>query len=115
MSKAKIRIKRAYEPPADDDGFRVLIDRLWPRGVSKEDARVDLWLQEIAPSHELRKWFKHDPVKWNEFLKRYKKEIEGTDALRRLRELAREHKTVTLVFAAQDERHSNAAALEQWV
>ncbi len=108
-----IRIKRIYEPPAATDGRRVLVDRLWPRGVSKDEAKVDEWLKEIAPSNELRTWFGHDPAKWAEFRTRYRDEIKGHgELLDRLRTEA--HKgTVTLLFAAKDEEHNNAVVLKE--
>lgn len=107
----KIAIKRIYEPAAAKDGFRVLVDRLWPRGVSKAKARIDLWLREIGPSNELRKWFNHDPVKWKEFCARYRAELRAkTDLLALLQEKARRG-PVTLLYSAQDSRFNQAAAL----
>jgi len=109
-----IHIKRVYEDASKDDGFRVLVDRLWPRGVSKEDAKIDLWFKEIAPSTELRKWFGHDPEKWSEFQKRFKAEIQGNkNAWKQLKDIVKEHPTVTLVFAAKDEEHDNAVVLQE--
>ncbi len=108
-----IAIKRAYDEPAKDDGKRILVDRLWPRGLSKEKAQVDLWLKEIAPSNDLRKWFAHDPQKFAEFRRRYKAELasgEAIDALGQLYELARQG-PVTLIFAAHDMEHNNAVVL----
>jgi uncharacterized protein YeaO (DUF488 family) len=108
-----VALKRVYDEPAPDDGARVLVERLWPRGLSKERAQIDLWLKEIAPSHELRIWFGHDPEKFVEFRRRYEAELAkppGQDALTKLRELA-ELGAVTLVFAARDVEHSNAAVL----
>jgi uncharacterized protein YeaO (DUF488 family) len=106
-----VRLKRAYEPPAADDGTRILIDRLWPRGVSKADAAIDEWMKDIAPSTALRKWFGHDPERWQEFRRRYRSEIqEHPDRLDRLRALAR-HGPITLVFAARDEAHNHALVL----
>ncbi len=108
-----IAIKRVYDEPAQEDGTRILVDRLWPRGLSKEQAHIDMWLKEIAPSNELRKWFGHDPEKFAEFRNRYKAELasgEGIDALGRLHELARQG-PVTLVYAAHDTEHNNAVAL----
>lgn len=109
-----IRIKRVYDKSAKDDGVRVLVDRLWPRGKSKEDARVDLWLKEIAPSDDLRKWYRHDASEWDEFQKRYAAEIESQlPLLRRVLEyLEREHGTVTFVYSAKDEERNNAVALK---
>lgn len=107
-----IKIKRAYEAPQAADGFRVLIDRLWPRGLTKRKAKVDLWLKEIAPSTELRKSFGHDPSKWTEFQERYGRELDaGAGLLERIKDLEREHKTVTLVYGAKDQRHNDAVVL----
>jgi len=111
-----IRIKRVYEPPAPGDGFRVLVDRLWPRGLTKEAATLDLWLKEIAPSHDLRKWFHADPGRWAEFQTRYLTELETPEpaaALARLRKLAREQKTLTLLFGSRDETQNHAALLRE--
>jgi uncharacterized protein YeaO (DUF488 family) len=108
------QIKRAYEPAASADGFRVLVDRLWPRGLSKEDAAIDEWLKDIAPSAELRKWFGHDPKRWVEFKARYRQELRSAErsaALARLRDAARTRGSVTLLFAARDMRHNHAAVL----
>jgi uncharacterized protein YeaO (DUF488 family) len=107
-----IRIKRIYEQLGDDDGYRILIDRLWPRGISKENADVDLWLKEIAPSTELRKWFQHDPAKWKEFGERYRKELsKEKENLRRIKEIEKEHGNVTLLYAGKDEEHTHALVL----
>lgn len=104
--------ERVYEPPQRDDGFRVLVDRLWPRGVSEERAQLALWLREAAPSDALRKWFAHDPRKWLQFQQRYCAELKGqAEVLRRLRRLVRMHHVVTLVCAASDTRHNNAVVL----
>jgi uncharacterized protein YeaO (DUF488 family) len=108
-----IKLKRAYEPPAASDGQRILIDRLWPRGVSKAKAAIDRWLKEIAPSTELRKWFGHDPARWQEFRKRYAAEIRGhPEPLDELRRLAREG-PLTLVYSARDETHNDAVVLRE--
>jgi uncharacterized protein YeaO (DUF488 family) len=108
-----VTLKRVYDAPAPSDGLRVLVERLWPRGLSKERAHIDLWLKEIAPSDELRRWYGHDPTKFGEFRRRYEAELTseaGQAALTRLRDLAaRSH--VTVVFAAHDVEHSNAAVL----
>lgn len=107
-----IRIKRIYDQLGDDDGYRILIDRLWPRGISKENAHVDLWLKEIAPSTELRKWFQHDPAKWEEFGERYRKELSGEkEQLNRIKELEKKHRQVTLLYAGKDEAHTHALVL----
>lgn len=110
-----IRLKRAYDPPGADDGYRVLVDRVWPRGVSKDDLALDEWAKQLAPSSELRRWFGHDPGRWDEFRRRYAAELEGSDpeardVLDRLRARAREG-TVTLVYSARDTEHNNAVAL----
>jgi len=110
-SSLDIRIKRAYEPPSSADGTRVLVDRLWPRGLKKADAHVAQWLKEVAPSNELRKWFGHDPARWEEFRRRYKAELaQAPDRLDELRVLARGRR-VTLLFAAKDEAHNDAVVL----
>ena len=109
-----IRTKRIYEPPANGDGCRVLIDRIWPRGMSKQQAEIAHWLKDAAPSSTLRKWFDHDQKKWRMFVMRYRSELrQRTAALRRLRELVRQHDTVTLLYAARDVQHNNAIALQR--
>jgi len=110
-----LRLKRAYERPEEGDGKRVLVDRLWPRGLSKQAARIDLWLRDVAPSDELRQWFKHDPEKWDEFKRRYFAELNDRDE--QLEELveAAAGETVTLIFAAKDEDHNNATALKEYL
>ncbi len=105
-----IRTKRVYEPPASEDGTRVLVDRLWPRGLSKDEARIDWWARELAPSDKLRRWFGHSPPRFRQFVERYKLELNSGKAAARLRALAA-RQTVTLVYAARDERHNNARAL----
>ncbi len=105
-------LKRAYEPAARSDGQRILVDRLWPRGLSKDKARLDLWLKDIAPSTGLRQWFGHDPEKWPEFRKRYRAELRGNPALPGLRAMARRGQ-VTLVYAARDREHNEAIVLKQ--
>ncbi|MGH2498396.1 MAG: DUF488 domain-containing protein [Ktedonobacteraceae bacterium] len=108
-----VALKRVYDAPESSDGTRVLVERLWPRGLSKERAHVDLWMKEIAPSRELRTWFGHDPEKYTEFRRRYETELAsqtGQAALARLRELAKQG-PVTLVFAARDTEHTNAVVL----
>ncbi len=108
-----VRIKRVYDPPSADDGRRVLVDRLWPRGVAKDAAHIDEWLKEIAPSDELRKWFGHEPARWKEFRRRFREELQDETALlERLRGEARQG-TVTLLFAAKDEEHNNAVVLRE--
>ncbi len=110
-----IKIKRVYESPSDQDGFRVLVDRLWPRGLSKESAHVDMWFKEVAPSNNLRKWFSHDPKRWLEFKRRYQKELdENKDLVLRLKSLEKEKKKITLLFAAKDIEHNNAVFLQEY-
>jgi uncharacterized protein YeaO (DUF488 family) len=107
-----IKIKRIYEPAASDDGFRILVDRLWPRGLSKEKAKVDLWLKIIAPSDDLRKRFCHDPKKWEEFRSKYLKELESKkELLNRIKQIEKEREIVTLLYSAKDEEHNNAVVL----
>ena len=110
-----IQIKRIYLPAAKTDGFRVLVDRLWPRGVRKEDAHLDLWLKEVAPSTELRKWFNHEPEKWKAFCIKYKAELKGSAAMAELKGVVRAHKDVTLLFGAKDETHNEAIVLQGMV
>lgn len=109
----ELRLKRVYEPASPEDGMRILVDRLWPRGLRKENAAVDRWLKEIAPSSELRQWFGHDPVRWPEFRRRYTAELrQHVAALDEVRELAKQG-TVTLVFGAHDEQHNDAVVLRE--
>src|SRR5690606_34915867 len=109
--RTMLKIKRVYETPAKDDGCRVLIDRLWPRGLSKADAHVDLWLKDVAPSNELRKWFAHDPRKWAGFQERYFAELQNrAEALDTLRAQMKKGR-VTLLYGAKDDEHNNAVAL----
>ena len=108
-----VKIKRIYEEPDAGDGLRLLVDRLWPRGLSKERARVDRWLKEVAPSDELRRWFGHDPAKWQEFRTRYLRELEAQRPfLDEVSDLARKQ-PVTLLYAARDEEHNNAVVLKE--
>jgi uncharacterized protein YeaO (DUF488 family) len=108
-----VRIKRAYEPPSRDDGRRVLVDRLWPRGLAREKLALDDWLKEVAPSDDLRRWFNHDPARWPEFTARYGHELGRPPASSAVAELVRcaRQAPLTLVYAASDEAHNNAAAL----
>ncbi len=110
-----IGLKRAYEPPAEGDGYRVLVDRVWPRGVTKDTLRLDAWLKDLAPSTALRKWFAHDPEKWQEFRERYFRELDGLRPA--LEDLARRAGAgrVTLVFAARDSERNNAVALKDYL
>jgi uncharacterized protein YeaO (DUF488 family) len=108
-----VRLKRSYEPAADSDGYRVLIDRIWPRGVSREDAHLDEWARDLAPSTELRRWFAHDPARFEEFRRRYTEELGSQEGkLRELRRRARDG-TLTLVYAARDTEHNDAVVLAQ--
>ncbi len=107
----QIQVKRIYEEPSDDDGQRILVDRLWPRGVSKEKAALTLWLKDIAPSNELRQWFHHDAAQFEEFERRYRKELEANpEAVQQLRDIIAKGKT-TLLYAAHDEEHNQARFL----
>jgi uncharacterized protein YeaO (DUF488 family) len=110
-----VTIKRAYESPSRNDGTRILVDRLWPRGLKKEDAQIEKWMRELGPSTELRKFFGHDPERWQEFHKRYLKELKQAEARLLLQELlgiARERK-LTLVYSARDERYNQAVVLKE--
>jgi uncharacterized protein YeaO (DUF488 family) len=111
----KIAIKRIYEEPARTDGTRILVDRLWPRGVSKEKAQLDLWLKDIAPSNALRKWFAHDPKKWAGFQKKYRAELkDNNDAVAQINKLAK-RKNITLLYAAKDEEHNEAVVIKDFI
>lgn len=110
-----IRTKRAYDPPASNDGARILVDRLWPRGMSKEKLKLDAWMKDLAPSTELRKWFHHSDEKWEDFRKRYYKELSAQpEAIAELRKRAR-GRTVTLLYGARDREHNEAVALKQYL
>ncbi|MFW6066831.1 MAG: DUF488 domain-containing protein [Myxococcota bacterium] len=110
-----IRLKRAYDAPDRSDGYRILVDGLWPRGVSKDDAEIDAWLKELAPSSSLRKWFDHDPEKWNEFKKRYFRELDRKrEVIDQLVDRLAEGQ-VTFVFGAKDTEHNNAVALKEYI
>ena len=110
-----VRIKRAYEAPAPEDGARILIDRLWPRGVRKDAAALDLWLKDIGPSTELRKWFGHEPSRWAEFRRRYADEIaQKPQLLAQLRDIARQG-VLTMVYSAHDEQHNDALVLQELI
>lgn len=110
-----IKIKRVYDKIDESEGSRILIDRLWPRGLSKEKVKIDLWLNDIAPSHELRKWFSHDPKKWNEFKKKYFKELDHKKEL--VDQIAKKTKegNVTLLYSAKEEKFNNAVALKEYI
>lgn len=110
---SEVRIKRAYEPPSPRDGTRILVDRLWPRGVKKTDAGISQWMKDIAPSSELRKWFGHEPARWEEFRRRYKAELTGKrELVGELRNLAKSG-PLTLVYSAHDEAHNQAVVLRE--
>jgi uncharacterized protein YeaO (DUF488 family) len=111
----KILVKRVYEPATEADGFRVLVDRLWPRGISKEAAKLDLWLPDLGPATSLRKWFNHDPARWSEFQRRYHAELKKNTAL--LATITEQAKTspVTLLYSAKDEQHNQAVALQSFL
>jgi uncharacterized protein YeaO (DUF488 family) len=117
MTPHQLRIKRVYKPPDDRDGVRVLVDRLWPRGLSREKARIDLWLKEIAPSDALRRRFHDDPGGWEDFKTAYYAELERTPAQSAVRDLIERltREPVTLLFAARDETRNNAVALKEWI
>lgn len=107
-----ITIKRIYEAKSPDDGCRVLVDRLWPRGVSKADAALDLWLKDIGPSNELRKWFNHDPAKWPDFQKKYRAELKTKpEMLDQLKVLSKKHQNLTLLYGARDQQHNEAQVI----
>lgn len=108
-----IKLKRIYEKVEKNDGFRILVDRLWPRGMSKENAKLDLWLKEIAPSTGLRKWFGHDSNKWAEFQKKYNSEIMANkEIFNQLKEITKKRKNITLLYAAKDDRHNEAIVIK---
>lgn len=106
-----ILIKRIYVPPSDKDGYRILVDRIWPRGVKKQDARIDEWLKEVAPSTKLRKWFNHEPEKWEGFKEKYAEELQASVAYKTLQSRITQHGTITLVYSARDEQFNQAVAL----
>lgn len=107
--------KRVYEPVAPADGFRLLVDRLWPRNLSREKAAIDAWLKEVAPSTQLRKWFGHDPAKWESFRKRYAGELAASGGLDELRELIKPHRKVTLLYGARETTYNHANLLREWL
>jgi uncharacterized protein YeaO (DUF488 family) len=112
---AKIRLKRAYEKPAPDDGLRILVERLWPRGLTKERAAVDLWMKDVSPSPELRRWYGHDVAKWTEFGERYRAELkQNTSGVEELRQKCKSG-TVTFIYAAHDEEHNSARLLKAFL
>ncbi len=110
-----IHLKRVYEPPDPADGFRVLVERLWPRGLSKSRAQVDLWLKDVAPSSELRTWYGHEVEKWEEFQRRYRAELQNNPAVEQLRQLRQDKPVVTFVYAAHDTEHNSAVTLRAFL
>jgi uncharacterized protein YeaO (DUF488 family) len=107
-----IQLKRAYEEPSETDGERILVERLWPRGLTKQQAKIDLWMKDVAPSPELRKWFAHDPAKWDEFRKRYEAELRNKRDLISLLKHKAQKGTITLTYAARDQEHNGALVLK---
>ena len=110
-----VRTKRVYNPKENEDGFRILVDRLWPRGIKKESADFDEWLKDIAPSNELRKWFNHDVEKWADFKHKFTIELNQSPALEKLLEMARKHTVITLVYGAKGENHNQAIVIKEFV
>ena len=110
-----IKLKRAYEPASEDDGLRILVERLWPRGVSKQKAKIDLWLKDLAPSTELRQWYGHEPTRWPQFRKRYWAELKGQGDVLALLKYVTEERVVTFVYAAGDEERNSAVALKDFL
>jgi uncharacterized protein YeaO (DUF488 family) len=110
-----IRIKRIYEPYAPEDGCRILVDRLWPRGVTKEEAHLDFWMKDLAPSPTLRKWFDHDPGKWTAFSKKYREELKTAPNINAHLDTLKKQEVLTLVYAAKDEKHTHALVLQHFL
>lgn len=110
-----VRIKRVYEEPSESDGTRILVDRLWPRGMSKDKAKLDVWLKEVGPSNELRKWFGHDPAKYEEFKKRYQRELAHNAAFAELEKIVKEKRIVTLLYSAHDTEHNQAVVIKAYL
>jgi len=110
-----ILIKRVYEPAGEKDGFRILVDRLWPRGMKKETANLDKWMKEVAPENALRKWFNHEPEKWVSFRQKYKAALKKTDAVQELIAEIKKHKRVTFLYSAKDETHNQAVVLQEYI
>jgi uncharacterized protein YeaO (DUF488 family) len=111
----KIKLKRAYDKPSSDDGYRILVDRIWPRGISKEAIKIDEWLKDIAPSTKLRKWFGHDPDKWSEFKKRYFEELKQKNEILTGISDNLDRRTITFVYSAKDGKYNNAVALKEYI
>ncbi len=113
--KPVIRIKRAYEKPLKKDGYRILVDRLWPRGIEKAEIELDEWIKELAPSVQLRKWWGHEPALWAEFQKQYKAELRNNKAIQAFVETYEDKKVITLVYGAKDTKHNHAIVLQQYL
>ncbi|AFZ69871.1 hypothetical protein Calag_0081 [Caldisphaera lagunensis DSM 15908] len=111
-----IKLKRVYDKVDEEDGLRILVERLWPRGIKKEEKKIDLWLKEIAPSNELRKWFHHDPNKWEEFKNRYYQELNNKkDIVNKLLEIIKNNKNVTFLYSTKEKNYNNAVALKEYI
>jgi len=111
-----ILLKRAYEEPSEEDGFRILVDRIWPRGVSKDFAQIDFWAKEVTPTTSLRKWFSHDSLKWEEFKKKYSEELENRpDEVDEFLKILQKHKKVTFIYGAKDTKHTHAIILKDYI
>lgn len=111
-----VKIKRIYEPIDENDGYRILVDRLWPRGIKKETANLNTWMKEIAPSTALRKWFNHDPKKWADFSKAYLEELkQQKEKVKELLDILKKHNTITLLYSAKDEAHNQALVLQNYI
>ena len=110
-----IKLKRVYEKTTIDDGFRILVERLWPRGIAKDKTQIDLWLKDISPSPELREWYSHDIAKWKEFQRRYREELSKNDSVNNLKEILSKQTPVTFVYAARDEMHNSALVLKEFL
>ena len=111
---ATIQIKRIYDPPETTDGYRILVDGLWPRGMKKENALIDCWIKSVAPSPSLRKWFAHDPEKWEQFNKKYREELKHPGVCDELKACIQKYKHITFLYAARDEQHNQAIVLRQF-
>ena len=110
-----IKLKRIYDPYEENDGYRILVDRLWPRGISKDDAKIDEWIKDIAPSNQIRKWFSHDVSKWPEFKRLYFEELKTLNSLVNNLTKKQMYNTITFLYAAKDEEHNNAVALKEYL
>lgn len=110
-----VQVKRIYEPPEASDGFRILVDRIWPRGMKKETAAIDKWLKDVSPSTDLRKWFNHEPEKWTAFSEAYREELKKSAAIDELMRYIKKHKTITLLYSAKDEQHNQAVVLQRFI